>query len=63
MNEPKTPQTKKNPEQVGLGLVMGAGVGIVFGILFDSISIGITFGAALGLVFGGVLSLKDKNKT
>lgn len=45
--EPKDPQPDKSPNQIGLGLAMGAGVGTLFGILFENLAIGITFGAAL----------------
>jgi len=59
-NEPKDPQPKKTSDQIGLWLVIGAGLGTVLGILYHNISIGITMGAALGLVFGGAISLKSK---
>jgi uncharacterized membrane protein len=59
-NEQKDPQPKKTLDQIGLGLVIGAGLGVVFGIFYQNILMGITFGAALGLVFGAALSLKNK---
>ena len=59
-NELKDPETKKIPDQIGLWLAIGAGVGTLLGILLENISMGITFGAALGLVFGAALSLKNK---
>ena len=59
-NEPKDPQPDKSSDQIGAGLAMGAGIGTVFGILFDNLAIGIIFGAALGLVFGTALSQKKK---
>ena len=62
MKEPKSPRTKNTSDQIGLGLAMGAGVGTLLGIFFDSIPIGITFGAALGLVFGAALSHKSKTQ-
>jgi uncharacterized membrane protein len=60
-NEQRDPQPKKTSDQIGLGLVIGAGIGVVFGILYHNIPMGITFGAALGLVFGAAFSLKNKN--
>jgi hypothetical protein len=59
-NEPKDLQPKKASDQIGVWLVIGAGIGVVFGILYDNIPMGITFGAALGLVFGAAFSLKNK---
>jgi len=59
-NEPKDPQPKKTSDQIGLWLVIGAGLGVVFGILYHNIPIGISMGAALGVVFGAAFSLKNK---
>lgn len=59
-NEQKDPQPKKTSDQIGLWLVIGAGIGVTFGIIFDNLPIGISIGAALGLIFGAALSLKNK---
>lgn len=59
-NEQKDPQKKKTTDQTSQWLVIGAGLGVVFGIIYHNIAMGITFGAALGLVFGAALSLKNK---
>lgn len=59
-NEQKEPKTEKTPDQIGLGLAIGAGLGTVIGIFYQNIPMGITFGAALGLVFGAALALKNK---
>jgi uncharacterized membrane protein len=59
-NEPKDPQPKKTPDQMGLWVVIGAGIGTLLGILYHNIPIGTTMGAALGLVFGAAFSLKNK---
>ncbi|MDX9993620.1 MAG: hypothetical protein RBS68_16395 [Anaerolineales bacterium] len=61
-NEQKDHQTQKTPVQIGLWLVIGAGVGFLLGIFFNNIAMGITFGAALGLIFGAALSHKNKKK-
>jgi hypothetical protein len=58
-NEQKDPQPAP-PDQIGLWLAMGAGVGILLGIVFHNIAMGITMGAALGLVFGTAFLLKNK---
>ena len=59
-NEQKYHQAQKTPVQIGLWLVLGAGVGVLLGIFFNNIAIDITFGAALGLIFGAALSHKNK---
>ena len=59
-NEPKDPKKKKTSDQISDWLVIGAGIGITFGIIFDNLPIGISIGAALGLIFGAALSLKNK---
>jgi F0F1-type ATP synthase assembly protein I len=60
-NESKDSQPKKTPNQIGLGLVIGAELGVVFGIFYHNIPMGIIFGVSLGLIFGAALSLKNKN--
>jgi hypothetical protein len=59
-NESKDPQKKTSPDQIGVWLVIGAGIGVTFGIIFDNLAMGITMGAALGLVFGAAISLEHK---
>jgi uncharacterized membrane protein len=59
-NEHKAPQPEKTPDQIGLWLAIGVGVGTLLGIVFTNIAMGITMGAALGLVFGAAISLKNK---
>jgi len=59
-NEQKDPQPKKTQDQISDWFVIGAGIGVTFGIIFDNLAIGISIGAALGLVFGAALSLKNK---
>jgi len=59
-NEQKDPQPKKPQDQINDWFVIGAGLGIAFGIIFDNLPIGISIGAALGLVFGAAFSQKNK---
>lgn len=59
-NEQKDPQPKKPQDQIGLWLVIGAGIGVTFGIIFDNLPIGISIGGVLGLVFGAAFSQKNK---
>ncbi len=59
-NEPKAPPKRRTPDHIGDWLVIGAGIGVAFGIIFDNLPIGISIGAALGLVFGAAVSQKNK---
>ncbi len=59
-NEPKDLQKKNSPNQIGDWLVIGAGIGVAFGIIFDNLAIGISIGAALGLIFGAAFSQNNK---
>jgi F0F1-type ATP synthase membrane subunit c/vacuolar-type H+-ATPase subunit K len=61
-NEPKDPQQKKTTDQISGWLVLGAGIGVSLGIIFDNLAVGISMGAALGLVFGAALSHKNKKE-
>jgi hypothetical protein len=36
----------------GIGIAIGAGLGLIFGLLTDNVGLGVGIGAALGLVFG-----------
>ena len=46
----------------GLGLVFGAGVGLVFGTVFGNTAIGLVFGAGIGLVIGAGLDLRKRKR-
>ena len=59
-NGQKDPQPKKTQDQINDWFVIGAGIGVTFGIVFHNIAMGITVRAALGLVFGAAISLKNK---
>jgi hypothetical protein len=42
----------KQNNSAGIGLAIGAGLGLIFGFMLNQIGLGIALGAALGLVFG-----------
>ena len=45
-------------QSVGIGLVFGAGVGIIIGSIFNlNIGFTITIGAGLGLIIGSVIKM------
>jgi hypothetical protein len=43
-----------------IGLVIGVGLGFIFGLMLDQIGLGIALGAGIGLVFGLILPEKEK---
>lgn len=50
-------KTKWRDSLVGLGLVIGAGVGTVLGLILagpEGIALGAAFGAGFGIVVGGI---------
>lgn len=42
----------KHPEHVGIGLALGAGLGVVVGLLLDNLALGMAIGASAGLMVG-----------
>ncbi len=49
-------------KQITLGLIFGAGIGLITGILRDNIAIGLSLGAGVGLVFGMTLTSSAKKR-
>ena len=45
----------------GGGMVLGTGVGMMFGILFGHMVLGMVFGTALGLIFGGAVARRQRS--
>jgi F0F1-type ATP synthase assembly protein I len=43
-NESKDPQKKTSPDQIGVWLVIGAGIGVTFGIIFDNLAMASPWG-------------------
>ena len=53
----KKPELKKVLDNgAGIGIAIGAGLGLIFGLLSDNIALCVGIGAALGLVFGYAFS-------
>jgi hypothetical protein len=45
-------ENRPNTSNMGLVIVLGTGLGVVFGeFVFDNVGVGIAVGAALGIVF------------
>lgn len=42
-------------KKILLGLIFGAGIGLIAGILTNTIAIGLVLGAGVGLVLGAVI--------
>jgi len=56
--------TQKPTCYAGAGLVIGAGMGMIFGLLlFEDLSWGSGMGAGLGLVFGATVDARGKRQT
>jgi hypothetical protein len=63
MNSEKGSELKKVVANgAGIGLAIGAGLGLIFGLFADNISLCVGIGAALGLVFGFAFSSMALNK-
>jgi len=45
---------------LGVWLAIGAGLGLIFGTMFNQIGHGIALGAAIGLIIGFTLPKKEK---
>lgn len=51
------------PTYAGVGIVIGAALGMIFGlILFEELALGSAIGAAIGLVFGAGIGAHNKRK-
>jgi ABC-type uncharacterized transport system permease subunit len=51
---------KKN--HIGIGLVAGAGLGVVFGAVFGNVGLGIPIGAGIGLVLGLIFRVTSRKR-
>jgi hypothetical protein len=51
----REPAPKNGGSMVGLGISMGAGVGIAFGAALHRVGVGLVFGAGFGVIFGALL--------
>ena len=58
----RTDSKKEMANGAGMGLAIGAGIGLIFGILTDNVGIAVGVGAALGLVFGSIFTYKVADK-
>lgn len=55
---------QKYPEGhfIGIGIVIGAGIGVVLGVIFENIGIGIALGTGLGVTVGALLEEKNRKR-
>jgi hypothetical protein len=42
----------KEPNKIGVGLVLGIGIGVAIGVAMDNIALGIGIGVAIGVAMG-----------
>jgi uncharacterized membrane protein len=62
MKEKKDQQQKRKTSYTGIGIALGAPLGLIFGLLlFDNNGLGIVLGAALGVVIGAIADVQTKN--
>jgi len=60
-NSSKGENSRKTMYYAGAGLVVGAGVGMIFGLLlFENLALGCAIGAALGLVMGAAIDAHER---
>lgn len=54
--------TNKNPGKwIGLGLTIGAGIGIIIGQMFNFVFFGIPIGAGIGMIIALLLGYSKEN--
>lgn len=56
----KPPSKTEDTNYVGLGIALGAGVGVALGAAFNNLAMGVALGAGLGVVLGAVLYSQKK---
>jgi uncharacterized membrane protein len=60
----KGDDTRKTAYYAGSGLAIGAGIGMIFGLLlFENLAWGCVIGAAVGLVIGAVIDAQGRRET
>jgi len=63
-NSSKGADPRKTVHYAGAGLVIGAAIGMIFGLmLFESLALGSAFGAAVGLVMGAAIDAQGRHET
>ena len=53
-------RAKANGTYAGIGLAIGMGLEVLFGIMFDQIGLGLALGAAFALLFGPIVEQLTK---
>ena len=60
-NSSKGEKSRKTVYYAGAGLAIGAGVGMIFGLLlFENLALGSAIGAAVGLVMGAAIDAHER---
>jgi len=61
-NSSKGENSRNTAYYVGSGLAIGAGVGMIFGLLlFENLALGCVIGAAVGLVMGAAIDAQGRD--
>jgi uncharacterized membrane protein len=53
---------KRRNDTIGLWIALGAGFGIVLGVIFGQIALGIALGAAFGVIIGSDLASRGDGR-
>lgn len=57
--KPNDKQKRADPNYRGSGMAIGAGLGLIFGmLLFDKIALGLVLGVAIGLGIGSIVDMQ-----
>ncbi len=51
---------EKEPEYIGTGLAIGAGIGLIVGMFLDQLVYGLLIGTAIGLIIGSILDARER---
>ena len=63
-NSSKGENSRKTTYYAGAGMVIGAAIGMIFGLmLFENLALGSAIGAAVGLVMGAAIDAQRHHET
>lgn len=60
--EPVAPKGSRPVVDTGTAIAIGAGIGVVFGVLINNIGVGIALGTGVGVAIGAALEEAEKRR-